>query len=43
MYYILKQEKAPAIWQFYFYKPKDKWFIGNVTFNDQFQLLLKMK
>ena len=41
--YILKQEKAPTVWQFFFYKPKDKWFLGNVTFSDQFRLLHKMK
>ncbi|HDL01574.1 MAG TPA: hypothetical protein ENH23_05005 [candidate division Zixibacteria bacterium] len=40
--YILKQDKAPTIWQFYFYKPKDKWFLGHVIFNDQFQLIEKM-
>lgn len=37
--YILKHEKAPTIWQFYFYRPKDNWFLVNVTFNDQFKNL----
>lgn len=37
--YILKSEKAPTVWQFYFYKPADKWFLGNVVFNDQFDAL----
>ena len=37
--YVLKHEKAPTSWQFYFYRPKDSWFIGHVTFNDQFQNL----
>lgn len=37
--YILKSERAPTIWEFYFYKPKDSWFLVHVTFNDQFALL----
>jgi hypothetical protein len=39
--YFLKSEKAPTIWEFYFYKPKSTWFLVNVTFNDQFQFLDK--
>ena len=34
--YVLKSEKAPTIWEFYFYKPQTSWFLGNVLFNDQF-------
>lgn len=37
--YVLKSEKAPTIWEFYFYKPKDLWFLAYVVFNDQFSLL----
>jgi len=37
--YILKSEKAPTIWEFYFYKPQTSWFLGHILFNDQFQLL----
>ncbi|MFC1590261.1 hypothetical protein ACFL42_02065 [Candidatus Omnitrophota bacterium] len=37
--YILKCEKAPTIWELYFYKPKSDWFLGNINFNDQFNLL----
>jgi hypothetical protein len=37
--YVLKSEKAPTIWEFYFYKPQTNWFLGNVMFNDQFQSL----
>ena len=37
--YVLKSEKAPTIWEFYFYKPQKNWFLANVLFNDQFQLL----
>ena len=34
--YILKSEKGPTVWEFYFYKPKDSWFLAKVTFNDHF-------
>jgi hypothetical protein len=37
--YILKSEKGPTIWEFYFYKPENSWFLANVVFNDQFQML----
>lgn len=37
--YMLKSEKAPTIWEFHFYKPKESWFLANVIFNDQFALL----
>jgi len=37
--YVLKSERAPTIWEFYFYKPKSDWFVVNIMFNDQFQLL----
>ena len=37
--YVLKSEKGPTEWEFYFYNPKGSWFLANVTFNDQFTLL----
>lgn len=37
--YALKSENAPTVWEFYFYKPKDSWFLATVVFNDQFGLL----
>jgi hypothetical protein len=37
--YTLKSEKAPTVWEFYFYKPKNSWFLATVIFNDQFGLL----
>lgn len=37
--YVLKSEKAPTTWEFFFYKPKDKWFLVNVIFNDQFTFM----
>ena len=41
--YILKSELHPTIWEFYFYKPKDTWFLTNVIFNDQFQSIQKLQ
>lgn len=41
--YILKLEHAPTVWEFYFYKPKSNWYLANVIFNDQFQLLYKVE
>ncbi|MBW1728281.1 MAG: hypothetical protein JRJ62_12040 [Deltaproteobacteria bacterium] len=41
--YVLKLELSPTTWEFYFYKPKDRWFLVKVNFNDQFQLLHKME
>lgn len=37
--YFLKSEKAPITWEFYFYKPKSSWFIANIIFNDQLNLV----
>ena len=37
--YILKTEKAPLTWEFYFYKPKADWFLANINYNDQFSSL----
>jgi len=37
--FILKSEVGPTIWEFYFYKPADSWFLANIVFNDQFTLL----
>ncbi len=34
--YVLKMEKHPIVWEFFFYRPKDKWFLVNVRFNDEF-------
>ena len=37
--YVLKSEKGPTTWEFFFYKPKNEWFLANVIFNDQFTIL----
>jgi len=41
--YVLKVERHPTIWQFYFYKPYDQWVLINVKFNDQYDLLGALK
>lgn len=37
--YIAKHELHPISWEFYFYKPNDKWIISQAVFGDQFQNL----
>ncbi len=37
--YIIKTEMHPLTFEFYFYKPKTKWILSNISFNDQFNLL----
>ena len=34
---LAKHEQHPVVWEFYFYKPNEKWFISQGTFNDQFK------
>ena len=41
--YIVRLEKAPTIWEFYFYKSKAEWFLANIQFGDQFALLGRKK
>jgi hypothetical protein len=38
--YVLKFNAVPTAWEFYFYKPKNTWFMVDITFNDQFDLLV---
>ena len=35
--YILKMEKHPIVWEFFFYHPKDIWFLANFDVNDEFK------
>jgi hypothetical protein len=41
--YVLKSQIAPTVWEFYFYKPKSDWFLGNILFNDEFRSLHSIK
>lgn len=34
---VVKHDLHPVIWEFYFYKPTDKWIISQAMFVDQFQ------
>lgn len=36
---VAKHEIHPIVWEFYFYKPKDKWIISQAMFVDQFQVV----
>jgi hypothetical protein len=37
--YLLKSERHPSVWEFYFYKPRNAWFVSQVRFSDQFDWL----
>jgi hypothetical protein len=37
--YILKYDKGPIMWEFYFYKPKSDWIMINMEFNDRLTIL----
>ncbi len=37
--YILHTKMLPIVWELFFYKPKDSWFLVNIVFNDKFNLL----
>lgn len=37
--YILKYDKGPIMWEFYFYKPKSDWILINMEFNDRLSIL----
>ena len=41
--YLLKLNKQPILWEFYFYKPRSAWFVYGVKFEDQFNLLASKK
>jgi hypothetical protein len=41
--YLQKFEKYPVAWEFYFYKPKDKWVINVLNFKDQIAPLVESK
>lgn len=36
---IAKHERHPIVWEFYFYKPKNKWIVAETTFKDSFKIL----
>lgn len=36
---VAKYDIHPVVWEFYFYKPKDKWIVSQAMFVDQFQVV----
>jgi hypothetical protein len=36
---VAKHTVHPIVWEFYFYKPKNKWIISQAMFVDQFQVV----
>ncbi len=36
---VMKFEKHPLIWEFYFYKPRAEWLLAHVRFSDHFEML----
>jgi hypothetical protein len=37
--YVLKCERMPVIWEFYFYKAASDWKLTSIKFNDKYDLL----
>jgi hypothetical protein len=33
--YLLRSERHPTVWEFYFYKPGNRWFIAEINFTDK--------
>lgn len=37
--YMIKSERHPTLWEFYFYKPANRWFVAEVNFSEKFTML----
>jgi hypothetical protein len=37
--YVLRQERHPTLWEFYFYRPGNRWFIAELNFSQKFDAL----
>jgi hypothetical protein len=37
--YVLKSERMPLTWEFYFYKGSSDWGLVNIRYNDEYDLL----
>lgn len=37
--YLMKYERQPLVWEFYFYKPRSEWRLVTFRFNDSLELL----
>lgn len=40
--YVQRLELHPLVWEFYFYRPAERWVLAKVLFQDQFELLRAM-
>ncbi|MCC7548096.1 MAG: hypothetical protein IT532_10050 [Burkholderiales bacterium] len=41
--YLLKSERHVTVWQFYFYRPANRWFVAEVNMSEKFQELAPKK
>jgi len=39
--YLEKFQKAPIVWNFYFYKPENEWFLNTFEWEDNIRILYK--
>jgi hypothetical protein len=37
--YLVKLERHPALWEFYYYRPGNRWFLAEVNFSQKFDAL----
>jgi hypothetical protein len=37
--YLLRLERHPTVWEFYFYRPGNRWFVAEVNFSRKFDAL----
>jgi hypothetical protein len=37
--YLLRLERHPTLWEFYFYRPGNRWFVAEVNFSRKFDAL----
>ena len=36
---MLRQERHPTLWEFYFYRPGNRWFIAELNFSQKFDAI----
>jgi len=41
--YIMKLEKNAVVWEFFFYKPRDSWYLANINLNDEFRSMHRLE
>lgn len=40
--YLLRSERHPTVWEFYFYRPGNRWFLAEINFSDKLSTLTKL-